>query len=48
MAKNLQAKLSPNDSLTIFDINREAMERLAEDMKSTTTDKVYLFPLFFV
>lgn len=33
MAKNLQAKLPPADDLSIFDINREAMQRLAGEMK---------------
>lgn len=32
MAKNLQAKLGPRDSLALFDVNRDAMERLAADI----------------
>lgn len=34
MAKNLQAKLSPKDSLSLFDINREAVQKLADEMGS--------------
>lgn len=32
MARNLQTKLPPSDSLKIFDINREAMQKLAGEM----------------
>jgi len=35
MAKNLQSKLSPSDSVHIFDINKDAMHRLAEDMRAS-------------
>lgn len=35
MARNLQAKLPPSDSLKIFDINREAMQRLAGEMAAS-------------
>lgn len=35
MARNLQAKLPPSDSLKIFDINREAMQRLAGEMTAS-------------
>ncbi|KAI2636089.1 NAD binding domain of 6-phosphogluconate dehydrogenase-domain-containing protein [Xylaria nigripes] len=35
MAKNLQSKLSPSDSVRLFDINKDAMHRLAEDMRSS-------------
>ena len=35
MARNLQAKLPPSDSLRIFDINREAMQRLAGEMAAS-------------
>lgn len=35
MAKNLQAKLPPGDSLRIFDINREAAQRLAGEMAAS-------------
>lgn len=46
MAKNLQAKLSPNDSVALFDINQEAMKRLAGEMKPTTHVSSFLpFPL---
>lgn len=34
MAKNLQAKLSPKDSLSLFDINREAVQKLAGEMET--------------
>lgn len=35
MARNLQAKLSPNDSVHLFDLNKGAMEKLAQEMKSS-------------
>ncbi|KAJ8120700.1 hypothetical protein O1611_g10298 [Lasiodiplodia mahajangana] len=35
MAKNLQSKLSPSDSVRLFDINKDAMHRLAEDMRAS-------------
>ncbi|KAI0460138.1 NAD binding domain of 6-phosphogluconate dehydrogenase-domain-containing protein [Xylaria acuta] len=35
MAKNLQSKLSPSDSVRLFDINKDAMYRLAEDMRTS-------------
>ncbi|TRX96595.1 hypothetical protein FHL15_002497 [Xylaria flabelliformis] len=35
MAKNLQSKLSPSDSVCLFDINKDAMHRLAEDMRTS-------------
>ncbi|KAI8962305.1 putative 3-hydroxyisobutyrate dehydrogenase G6G8.5 [Daldinia sp. FL1419] len=37
MAKNLQAKLPPSDSVKLFDINSEAVKRLAEDMRTSQT-----------
>jgi len=37
MAKNLQAKLAPSDSIRIFDINQSSVRRLAEDMKTSQT-----------
>lgn len=37
MAKNLQAKLAPSDSIRIFDINQSAVHQLAEDMKASQT-----------
>lgn len=36
MAKNLQSKLKPGDKVTIFDINREAMEALGTEMKAAS------------
>ncbi|KAI1874916.1 uncharacterized protein JN550_002345 [Neoarthrinium moseri] len=36
MAKNLQAKLPPSDSIRIFDLNADAVQRLAEEMKAST------------
>ncbi|KAI0013015.1 putative 3-hydroxyisobutyrate dehydrogenase G6G8.5 [Xylariaceae sp. FL0662B] len=33
MAKNLQSKLSPSDSIRLFDVNHDAMRRLAEEMR---------------
>ncbi|KAF3065293.1 putative 3-hydroxyisobutyrate dehydrogenase, mitochondrial [Daldinia childiae] len=38
MAKNLQAKLSPSDSVRLFDINGDAVKRLAEEMRTSQTD----------
>ncbi|KAI0193142.1 NAD binding domain of 6-phosphogluconate dehydrogenase-domain-containing protein [Astrocystis sublimbata] len=35
MAKNLQSKLSPPDSVSLFDINKDAMDRLAQDMRTS-------------
>ncbi|KAI0413762.1 NAD binding domain of 6-phosphogluconate dehydrogenase-domain-containing protein [Xylaria grammica] len=35
MAKNLQSKLSPSDSVHLFDINKDAMHRLAKDMRAS-------------
>lgn len=35
MAKNLQSKLSPSDSISLFDVNKDAMHRLAEDMRTS-------------
>ncbi|CAJ2512203.1 Uu.00g052180.m01.CDS01 [Anthostomella pinea] len=37
MAKNLQSKLSPSDSIRLFDINKDAMQRLAEEMQTSQT-----------
>jgi 3-hydroxyisobutyrate/3-hydroxypropionate dehydrogenase len=37
MAKNLQSKLSPNDSIRIFDINKDAVQKLAKEMTSAET-----------
>ena len=34
MARNLQSKLAPTDTLRLFDINTSAAERLAQEMKS--------------
>ncbi|KAI0017617.1 putative 3-hydroxyisobutyrate dehydrogenase G6G8.5 [Xylariomycetidae sp. FL0641] len=33
MAKNLQMKLTPSDSIRLFDINKEAIHRLVEEMR---------------
>lgn len=35
MARNLQSKLSPTDSVRIFDLNKGAMEKLAQEMKAS-------------
>ena len=35
MAKNLQAKLPPSDTIRLFDINKKAMEELSVEMKSS-------------
>ncbi|KAI1079155.1 putative 3-hydroxyisobutyrate dehydrogenase G6G8.5 [Whalleya microplaca] len=35
MAKNLQSKLSPSDSIRLFDINNDAMRRLAEEIRTS-------------
>jgi len=35
MAKNLQAKLPPSDTIRLFDINTDAMEKLVREMKSS-------------
>ncbi|KAL8381296.1 hypothetical protein RB595_005528 [Gaeumannomyces hyphopodioides] len=35
MAKNLQAKLPPSDTVRLFDINRDAMQKLAAEMKAS-------------
>jgi malate/lactate dehydrogenase len=32
MARNLQAKLGPGDTIRIFDINKSAMKKLADEM----------------
>lgn len=37
MAKNLQAKLSPKDNVSLFDINREIMQKLAGEMEAAQT-----------
>ncbi|EGS21819.1 3-hydroxyisobutyrate dehydrogenase-like protein [Thermochaetoides thermophila DSM 1495] len=34
MARNLQAKLAPSDTVRLFDINRDAAEKLVEEMKA--------------
>lgn len=38
MAKNLQSKLLPTDSLSLFDINREAMQQLAGEMETSSSE----------
>ncbi|KAG5981051.1 hypothetical protein E4U55_003348 [Claviceps digitariae] len=35
MARNLQSKLQPTDSISLFDINTQAMKTLQSDMQST-------------
>lgn len=35
MAKNLQSKLPPRDSVRIYDINKDAVRRLADEMKTS-------------
>ncbi|KAI1156716.1 NAD binding domain of 6-phosphogluconate dehydrogenase-domain-containing protein [Nemania diffusa] len=35
MAKNLQSKLSPSDSVILFDINKTAMNELAKDIRTS-------------
>lgn len=35
MAKNLQSKLPPSDSVRLFDINHGATNRLAAEMRSS-------------
>lgn len=37
MAKNLQAKLAPDDTLNLFDINKEAVQKLAAEIKASQT-----------
>lgn len=34
MARNLQSKLSPSDTVRLYDINREAAEKLAQAMRA--------------
>lgn len=34
MAKNLQAKLPPSDRLSLFDINRDTVQKLAGEMQA--------------
>lgn len=35
MAKNLQSKLSPRDTVRLFDINKSAAEQLAQEMRAS-------------
>lgn len=35
MARNLQSKLPPSDTVRLFDINRDAMQKLAGEMKTS-------------
>lgn len=37
MARNLQAKLPPADTIRVYDINTEAVERFAKDTKALGT-----------
>jgi 3-hydroxyisobutyrate dehydrogenase-like beta-hydroxyacid dehydrogenase len=34
MARNLQHKLSPSDTVRLYDINKDAMEKLAQEMRA--------------
>ncbi|KAB5576386.1 NAD binding domain of 6-phosphogluconate dehydrogenase-domain-containing protein [Coniochaeta sp. 2T2.1] len=34
MARNLQSKLSPSDTVRIYDINKDAMEKLGQEMRA--------------
>jgi ornithine cyclodeaminase/alanine dehydrogenase-like protein (mu-crystallin family) len=34
MARNLQAKLPPSDTIRVFDINKAAAEKLVQEMKT--------------
>ena len=34
MAKNLQSKLKPEDKVSIFDVNEDAMRRLETELKA--------------
>ena len=34
MARNLQAKLPPSDTLRVFDINAESIQKFAEETKA--------------
>lgn len=38
MARNLQAKLPPSDTIRIFDLNKEAAKKLAQEMNTSQTD----------
>ncbi|KAI1332984.1 3-hydroxyisobutyrate dehydrogenase [Xylariaceae sp. FL0255] len=37
MAKNLQSKLSPSDSVRLFDLNKDAMTKLAGEMRALSS-----------
>lgn len=37
MARNLQAKLPPSDTIRLFDINKAAAEKLSQEMRSQQT-----------
>ncbi len=34
MARNLQSKLAPSDTIRVYDINKAAAEKLVEEMKA--------------
>lgn len=34
MARNLQSKLAPTDTIRVYDINKAAAERLVQEMKT--------------
>jgi 3-hydroxyisobutyrate dehydrogenase len=35
MARNLQYKLHPSDTVRLYDINKDAMEKLAQEMRAS-------------
>lgn len=35
MARNLQSKLPPSDTVRLFDINKDAMEKLAQEVRAS-------------
>ena len=37
MARNLQSKLPPGDSVHLYDINRDAMRKLSDEMRESQT-----------
>jgi len=37
MARNLQSKLTPSDTVRLYDINKDAMEKLAQEMRANKT-----------
>ena len=41
MAKNLQSKLSPNDSIRVFDLNKDSVSRLGDEAKAAAGGAVF-------